>query len=113
VTHVLMVASAESFRRPMRELLRALPGVILDGEAVDGVGAVIVCALGRFDVVVIDAQLLQAEAREIVAHLRAVRPETTIVACATVLPVPLPAAPKSALSEPKVVTTDGPDFRIV
>jgi chemotaxis response regulator CheB len=92
VKRVLVVASDESFRRRMRELLGALPGARLEGEAVDGIGAAIVGALGRPDVVVMDAELPPTEARDIVQRIRAVRPRTRIVTCSTAEPAGLATA---------------------
>jgi chemotaxis response regulator CheB len=76
-----MVASDQEFRCTTRELLSALPGARLAGEAVDGPSAAIVCLLCCPDVVVMDARLAWIEASDIVRHIRGTRPTVRIIAC--------------------------------
>jgi DNA-binding NarL/FixJ family response regulator len=78
-TCVVMIATDERLRGRVRLLLGGLPKVLLAGEAVDGVGAALVCALGRPDVVVMDALLPWVEAVDIVRCIRKVQVDTRII----------------------------------
>jgi chemotaxis response regulator CheB len=81
VTSVVIVARDERFRGRMRSLLRALPDVRLAGEATDGISAAAICALGRPDVLLIDARLPWIDASEVLRRVCAMEPAMRILAC--------------------------------
>ena len=78
---VVVVDDHDGFRAALRGMLTAQPDFEVIGEAVDGMTAVVVCALSTPDVVVMDLRLPHMDGVVATERIRALCPSTRIVAC--------------------------------
>jgi DNA-binding NarL/FixJ family response regulator len=76
---VVIVSRDLWFRRDLRSLLGPAAHVSLVGEAEDAASAAVVCALGRPDIVILDALLPRSEAGEVARRIGANRPTTRVL----------------------------------
>jgi DNA-binding NarL/FixJ family response regulator len=81
---VVVVDDHDGFRAALRGMLSAQPDFEVIGEAVDGMTAVVVCALSTPDVVVMDLRLPHMDGVAATERIRALCPTTRIVACTAV-----------------------------
>jgi|SRR5215213_721281 len=85
---VVLVAHDDRLRAEARDALVTMPDVRLIGEAVEATAAVVLCAIGKPDVVVMEAHSTWEEASSIARRIRRIRPSTPIITCRS---SPLPA----------------------
>jgi DNA-binding NarL/FixJ family response regulator len=78
---VVVVDDHDGFRAALRSMLHAQPDFEVIGEAVDGMTAVVVCALSTPDVVVMDLRLPHMDGVVATERITALCPETRVVAC--------------------------------
>jgi len=78
---VVVVDDHDGFREALRGMLAAEPDFEVIGEAVDGMTAVVVCALSAPDVVVMDLRLPHMDGVVATQRIRALCPTTRVVAC--------------------------------
>jgi DNA-binding NarL/FixJ family response regulator len=78
---VVVVDDHDGFRAALRGTLHAQPDFEVIGEAVDGMTAVVVCALSTPDVVVMDLRLPHMDGVMATERILALCPGTRVVAC--------------------------------
>lgn len=90
---VVLVVHDEQLRARAREALTGTPGVWVIGEAVEAMAAVIICVVGKPDVVVMDALTLWDDWSVMAGPIRGIEPVPNVIVCRPSSSPDLTAAP--------------------
>jgi DNA-binding NarL/FixJ family response regulator len=106
---VVVVDDHHGFRAALCGMLHDQPDLEVIGEAVDGMTAVVVCALSAPDVVVMDLKLPHMDGVLATERIRALCPGTRVVACTAAAEGSLTARARAAGAVGPIFKDAGPE----